>query len=714
MLLPNRWTTFLRVPFQRSPRFFTEYLRLNSLRYFQIIFIVIAISQIKFFGSQYSNNDDTAMAQVASGGFTGKPSQYLIVINVVIGWILRGLYTFAPTIPWYALLIMMSVGFASTTLCNIIFRRISSHEFSSSYSQKILTTCLLSPIIYYTYANIQTLNYSSTAFFCSVCGILGMILSINNDDKIKIAQPMLIAIIGFLWRDTAFLSVVILTTPVVLFSLTSNNWRKYFKSFSLLGLAVSVIFYVDRFSYRLNSRWVEYLNYDKARGALHGNKTFTSIFQSESGYANLLNVSGFSPSQLDLFVGWFINMKAMPLRGVEAMVALTGGEIGVLDSRLHQPLFSSFLQIVLLGLSLSATFMYFFEIRGFRAFGAFSTTAALLAAMFAVLDSNIRLPPYVRQGLTFGLIASTVTVLLLTIHKDRPVPRLVKFDSIISSSLAFLLLTFGIGLYQNNFAASNSTIKSAQRDFSESANRFAGSVSTPTLGSNFPISLGRENPFGSFKLTSLNLIPMGWMINSPLTEERMRYFRLTENIDQAILDGKLSITFGDETETLGTFQDYFCATYSIPTIATVTNSENTFFAAGVIRRGGTCESSLIMDGYNPQEPVGLWSSEPERKIRITKCRGGKIETISFNLHAPFGAFAKQIIMRINTKAAGKDLTQGVKVKPFQDNFVEIETTSCSVNLSSLSAGVIPMLVDPASQDQRTLFFGLSDLRLISS
>jgi len=358
--------------------------------------------------------------------------------------------------------------------------------------------------------------------------------------------------------------------------------------------------------------------------------------------------------------------------------------------------------------------MYFFEIRGFRAFGALSTTTALLAAMFAVLDSNIRLPPYVRQGLTFGLIASTITVLLLTIRKDRFAPRWVKFELTISSSLALLLLTFAIGLYQNNFAASNSTIKSAQKDFSESTNLFSSSVVAPTLGSNFPIALGKENPFGSFKLTSLNLIPMGWMINSPLTEERMRYFRLTEDIDQSILDGKLSITFGDETETLGTFQDYFCATYSIPTIATVTNDENTPFAAGVMRRGGTCESSLVMDGYNPQEPVGLWSVEPESKIRITNCRGGEIETIGFNLHAPFGSFAKQIIMRINTKVAGKDLNQVVKVKPFQDNFVEIETTTCSVNLSSLSAGVIPMLVDPTSQDQRTLFFGLSDLRLISN
>lgn len=702
------------MPFQRSARFFSEYLRLNSLRYFQILFIVIAISQIKFFGSQYSNNDDTAMAQVASGGFTGKPSQYLIVINVVIGWILRGLYTFAPTIPWYALLIMMSVGFASTTLCNIIFQRISSHEFRSHFSQKILITCLLSPIIYYTYANIQTLNYSSTAFFCSVCGILGMILSISNDDKIQIAQPMLIAIIGFLWRDTAFLSVVMLTTPVVLISLTSNNWRKYFKSFSLLGLVVSVVFYVDRFSYRLDSRWVEYLNYDKARGALHGNITFTSIFQSESGYANLLNVSGFSPSQLDLFVGWFINMKAMPLRGVEAMVALTGGEIDLLDSRLHQPFLGSFLQIVLLVLSLVLAFMYFFEIRAIRSFCALSASTALLAAMFAVLDSNIRLPPYVRQGLTFGLIASTVTVLVLTIRKERFAPRWVKFDLIIPSSLALLLLTFGIGLYQNNFAVSNNTIKSAQRDFSESANRFSSSVFAPTLGSNFPITFGRENPFGSFKLTSLNLIPMGWMINSPLTAERMHHFQLSEDIDQSILDGKLAITFGDETETLRTFQDYFCVTYSIPTIATVIKNENTPFATGVIRRGGTCESSLAMDGYNPQEPVGFWSVEPESKIWITNCKSGEIKTIRFNLHAPFGAFAKQITMRISGTIKEKESSQVIKVKPFQDNFVEIETTSCSINLSSLSAGVVPMLVDPASQDQRTLFFGLSDLRLISS
>ena len=692
----------------------SKYLRLNSLRYFQILFTIVAYLQINTFGSQFGTNDDTTIAQVASGGWTGKPSQYLIFINVVIGWVLRGLYAFAPPVQWYAVLIVVSIGFASTTFCNIILQHISRNIFRSSFTKHLLTVCLLSPIIYYTYANIQTLNYSSTAFFCSVCGILGLLLSLNNNSDKRIIQPMLTAIIGYLWRDTAFLSVVILTAPVVLLSVTSHNWRKYLQYSISLSFVIFIIFQFDRFSYRANKSWREYLNYDEARGALHGNKPFSQLLQSQSGYEQLLDKSGFSPSQLDLLAGWYINMKTMPLRGIEAMVALTNNRFSILDSRIHQPLFGEFLQIVLLILISSIIFIYFFKVRGVRLLVALVMTIALLGTMFAFLDTSMRLPAYVRQGLTLGSIASTLTMLLLTLQKNRLVPRLVRFDPIVNTLISLILLTMTIGLYKSNFAASNNTMQSTQRDFSESTNHFLSSVSTPTLGSSFPIPLGQENPFGSFRLTSLKLIPVGWMVHSPHSAARMRYFHLSEDIDQAILDGKLTITFGDETETPGTFQDYLCVTYSIPTIATTIKNTNSLFTAAVLRKGGTCESSLIMDGSNPQEPMGLWSVEPEKKIRITNCRSGEINTVGFNVHAPFGAFAKQMTMRISTDSIEEESSRVIKVKPFQDNFVEIETTSCSVKLSSLSAGVIPMLVDPESQDQRTLFFGLSDLRLISS
>ena len=714
MLLPNGSTTVQQVPFNRIFRFRSLRLRFTSLQFFQLSFFILTILQITYFGSQFAGNDDSAMAQIASGGFTGKPSQFLVIINVLIGWILKTLYTFAPTIPWYALLIVVSIGFASTTFCNIILQHISSKTFRSPFSKHLSTICLLSPIIYYSYSNIQTLNYSSTAYFCSVCGILGMLLSLNNNYNKQILQPMLVTVIGYFWRDTAFLSVVVLTAPVVLLSVTAHNWRRYLQYSSLLGFIIFVLFQFDRFCYLKNREWSEYNNYDKARGALNGNKTFSLLYQSNSGYAHLLDASGFSPSQLDLFVGWYINMKTMPLKGMEAMAALTSSRINILNSQLHQPLLTDLLKLALLVSGITLIFTYCFKIKLIRYFGAAITTFVLLAAMFAYLDSNIRLPAYVREGLTLGFIASTVTMLLLTIGEDRHALWFARIDKGANSSIALILLISGIGLYQNNFSADNGIIQTSQRDFNKSVQQFADLVKGPTLGSNLPIAFGRENPFGIFNLTSLNFIPTGYLMNSPLNSERMKYFHLSEDIDQAILDGELSITYGDETKTIRTFQDYFCVTYSIPTIATTVKNTNSLFTSGVLRKGGTCDSSLVLDGFNPQEPVGLWSDNPDLEIGVTNCRGGEIETIGFNLHAPFGSFAKQITMRISGTTIEKESSQEIKVEPFQDNFVEIETTTCSVNLSSLSAGVIPMLVDPASQDHRTLFFGLSDLRLISN
>ena len=67
----------------------------------------------------YEASDDAMMQNIASG-FLGKPDAHLVYINYLIGLLLKALYGFSASIPWYALL-QYVVMFCSFTAITYIF-----------------------------------------------------------------------------------------------------------------------------------------------------------------------------------------------------------------------------------------------------------------------------------------------------------------------------------------------------------------------------------------------------------------------------------------------------------------------------------------------------------------------------------------------------------------------------------------------------------------
>src|SRR5574340_1257988 len=68
----------------------------------------------------YETNDDLSMQLIASGSFTGQPSEYLVFTNVVIGWVLRILYETWNGPNWY-MIYLLAVHFASLTALAFVF-----------------------------------------------------------------------------------------------------------------------------------------------------------------------------------------------------------------------------------------------------------------------------------------------------------------------------------------------------------------------------------------------------------------------------------------------------------------------------------------------------------------------------------------------------------------------------------------------------------------
>lgn len=63
---------------------------------------------------RFATNDDTTMVAIAAGGYGGKPSPYVVNIHYLIGYLLKSLYTWIPSVNWFTVwyLFMYMLAFA--------------------------------------------------------------------------------------------------------------------------------------------------------------------------------------------------------------------------------------------------------------------------------------------------------------------------------------------------------------------------------------------------------------------------------------------------------------------------------------------------------------------------------------------------------------------------------------------------------------------------
>lgn len=63
------------------------------------------------FGIRYQLNDDAIISNIAAGAY-GKDSQYLVYVNILVGWVLKGLYFVYGGVNWFVVLLLAGGVFA--------------------------------------------------------------------------------------------------------------------------------------------------------------------------------------------------------------------------------------------------------------------------------------------------------------------------------------------------------------------------------------------------------------------------------------------------------------------------------------------------------------------------------------------------------------------------------------------------------------------------
>ena len=217
------------------------------------------------------------MSQIANGGFTGETSKYLLFCNILIGHALVFFYQILPSVQWYPLLQILSMSFAFAVFVRSGIFKLSFLNLGSKSVRLLFALVLFVVTCSQFMVWVFSINYSTTAYFCSAIGCLAMLLSIRVNPSSLAVAPILVCFLGYLWRPQAFISVLPIFLLVLLSQIRIASVKSIFRNVSFLALCVLFASFFDRNTYTSSAKWKDFYFYDSLRGKVHGNSVFNSL-----------------------------------------------------------------------------------------------------------------------------------------------------------------------------------------------------------------------------------------------------------------------------------------------------------------------------------------------------------------------------------------------------------------------------------------------------
>ncbi len=216
----------------------------------------------------FETNDDTTIYELASGA-KGVTDYHLLFIHVIPGFILKGLTTLAPGLPWYTLMQYAVLFCSFTALSYVIFRRF-----------RFPAACALffTLYVFFAHQSFIVIQFSRTAGIASCAGILLMFHALERE---KVNRPALIfgfllSLAGGMYRYKEFLICAAAISGIGLYQVLRNLGRKSGASrkillhniaaFAFLFLCFFGLTAVDQAAYR--GDWKEYRAWNDVRSNL--------------------------------------------------------------------------------------------------------------------------------------------------------------------------------------------------------------------------------------------------------------------------------------------------------------------------------------------------------------------------------------------------------------------------------------------------------------
>ena len=510
-----------------------------------------------FFTPYYEVNDDILMSHFVDGSMAVKQSR-MVFINVIVGTLLKGLYTLIPAAPWYALLqyAMILSGFtAMTWIMMARWERIPAI---------VLSVAVISFFGLDAYIRLQ---FTKTTAVAAVFGVMLMIYSLGEEKGTKnrrapMAAGIILALLGGMYRYHEFLAagaVVCwmitdpLTDAIKRSSGTNETLRRIFdtvKPFILLLLLFGAVRVIDSAAYR-DTDWVNYKEYSTARVQVMDRGTpdydkyydgYTSLGISET-LSELINDWNFyDPDKLD--TDTFLKLAA--LNDESRSLSIKEFAADLLPRLIRYWCFAG---LVLVGLV-----WLFAGKHGWRAWSAVLLSVFSCTAMLFMTYALGRPGMY---RVDYGLILAVAAVVLWFIPGGKASPQRMAFCTSVTLVSAAVLFGAYMRYWGPSFAKETGKDHTWERQALTEMRDDGHLIIADIKAFNM---YAAESPFGeSVYGMSDKLIPLGgWTAEYPPTVHLMREYGVANPYRDCVDNDEVYVLFYD----IELFMRYVNETYA--------------------------------------------------------------------------------------------------------------------------------------------------------
>lgn len=510
-----------------------------------------------FLTPYYEVNDDILMSHFVDGSMAVKQSR-MVFINVIVGTLLKGLYTLIPAAPWYALLqyAMILSGFtAMTWIMMARWERIPAI---------VLSVAVISFFGLDAYIRLQ---FTKTTAVAAVFGVMLMIYSLGEEKGTKnrrapMAAGIILALLGGMYRYHEFLAagaVVCwmitdpLTDAIKRSSGTNETLRRIFdtvKPFILLLLLFGAVRVIDSAAYR-DTDWVNYKEYSTARVQVMDRGT-PDYDKYEEGYTSL----GISETLSELINGWnFYDPDKLDTDTFLKLAALNDESRSLSIKEFAADLLPRLIRYwCFAGLVLVGLVWLFAGKHGWRAWSAVLLSVFSCTALLLVTYTMGRAGMY---RVDYGLILAFAAVLLLFIPGRKISARRMAFCTVVTLISAAVLFFAYMRYWGPSFAKETDTDHTpefqALTALRDDGHLIFADISAVSMYSS-------ESPLGEPVYgMSDKLIPLGgWMAEYPPITQLMLEYGVTNPYKDCVGNDGVYVLFYD----IELFMRYVNETYA--------------------------------------------------------------------------------------------------------------------------------------------------------
>ncbi len=259
-------------------------------------------------------DDPMMMLLVAGVGRTTEPTIFLNFSHVIIGWVLKQLYSITIDFPWYALYLISGLFVAHITYLYMIIKKSSNAAVVLLYST------------YFFFVGVDlliNLQFTITSILISIAGFLLLITDVGDKNESDTSQlkemlnvrsgiALMLIMMGFLIRfDGAKLGFV-LTVPVFMLRLQPKCYSKIVPPIIMTAFGLVLCFglaQLNKIAYLQKPYTQDFQHWNRLAGQFLGNNADQRV--DKETIHKIINEVGWSANDFLMFKQWFYMNKEL-------------------------------------------------------------------------------------------------------------------------------------------------------------------------------------------------------------------------------------------------------------------------------------------------------------------------------------------------------------------------------------------------------------------